>query len=282
MSDIKSYFVSRWGDDGVIMNADFSQLEVIVLAHLSNDVQLAEDILNGLDMHRVRAAQLFGKPEAEVTKEERTIAKAFSFQLQYGSGAKNMAETNGVPVELAKDFIRQYYERYYMVKSWQDDTMIEVEKKAKLIPEHSYSGYPLKESYLQVETGRRYRFKQGDAPSFMQRDGVFTSFKPTEVKNYPVQGTATGDIVPMMLGKVWRWLVTSKYKDDALLINTVHDSIMLDVKKSVAEPVGIHVKKIMESAPQEYRNRFGVYFNLPLKVEVTYGPNWAEEIGEIA
>lgn len=80
MSDIKDMFISRW-KDGVILNADFSQLEVIVLAILSNDTQLKDDILSGKDMHVVRAAELFGISEALVSKKQRKIAKAFAFQL---------------------------------------------------------------------------------------------------------------------------------------------------------------------------------------------------------
>lgn len=80
MSDIKDMFISRW-NEGVILNCDFSQLEVIVLAILSNDSQLKDDIQSGKDMHVVRAAELFGIAEKDVTKKQRKIAKAFAFQL---------------------------------------------------------------------------------------------------------------------------------------------------------------------------------------------------------
>ena len=283
MSKIKECFVSRWGDEGYIMNADFSQLEIIVLAHVTQDKQLADDIQSGLDLHIMRAAELFIKKPSEVTDGERKLAKAFSFQLQYGSGAKNMAEKNNVPINLAKEFIDNYYRRYPDVKAWQNEMENQVQKASYPIVAKSPRGYPIRESKLQSKTGRVYTFTEGDAPEFMQRRGKHTSFKPTEMKNYPIQGTATGDIVPMMLGKVYRWLIASEFHEDALLINTVHDSIMLDIRREVCYDVGVMVKRIMETAPQEYEDRFGERFELPLKVDVTYGPSWAEQphtIGE--
>lgn len=283
MSKIKECFVSRWGERGYIMNADYSQLEIIVLAHMSQDPVLAADLLSGKDLHRIRAAELFKKPEAEITDGERKLAKAFSFQLQYGSGAKNMAEKNNVPVELAKEFIRTYYERYRDVKLWQDRMAERVEAARYLVAERSPKGYPVGKAKMQSHTGRVYTFTEGDAPEFMAVRGKHTSFKPTEVKNYPIQGTATGDIVPMMLGKLHRWLIQSEFADDARLINTVHDSIMLDIRREICYDIGTMVKKVMETAPKEFESRFGTEFQIPLKVDVTFGPSWAEQnetIGE--
>jgi DNA polymerase I-like protein with 3'-5' exonuclease and polymerase domains len=98
------------------------------------------------------------------------------------------------------------------------------------------------------------------------------------VKNYPVQGTATGDIVPMMVGRLYRVLRNNpRLADKALLVNTVHDSVELDVHKSVLNETIEVVRAVLESAPAEIKHTFDYNFPLPLKVGVSYGPNWFEQ-----
>lgn len=278
-SSVKKYFISRY-TDGMIMEVDYSQLEIVVLAHLSQDEQLIQDIKDGIDMHTVRAAEMFRIPESAVTKDQRTLAKRFSFQLQYGSGAKNMAEKNGTTVETAQAFIDAYYRRYPQVKNWQEEVKMEVLSNRTMSTKKTPQGRPAGVSVIQSETGRLYTFTETDAPDWMRRWGTArtnTSFKPTELKNYMVQGTATGDIVPMMLGKVYRWLISSEYADKACLINTVHDSIVLDVQADVCYYIGVELKKILQDAPKYYENIFGYKFTLPLNVEVTCGKNWQDQ-----
>lgn len=276
MSDIRRFFQSRWGTEGKIVEADFSQLEVVYLAHATKDPQLIADILAGIDTHRVRAAELFGIPESSVTNEQRRIAKSFAFALQYGAGPKTMAKNTGTNIELAKGFIRNYYSRYPLVKQWQDRIEAAVHHNSFGTTEKSALGFPVKKSKIQSETGRIYTFKETDAPEFMHERGVYTSFKPTEIKNYPIQGGATGDIVPMVLGAIHRWLVNNSYTDKAKMIATVHDSIVLDIHNSMLYTICYGVKRIMESAPALYKENFGAEFNLPLKIEIKYGPNWAD------
>ena len=124
MSKIKECFVSRH-EDGMIWEMDYAQLEVFGLAVLSKDQQLKDDLKSGIDMHCQNAAKMYGAGYADVKawytdptsaqhklwKERRSVAKVFSFQLQYGSGARNMAESQGVQVKLAENFIAAYYER---------------------------------------------------------------------------------------------------------------------------------------------------------------------------
>lgn len=282
MSEIKTYFVSRYGDKGSIMEADFSQLEVIYLAHITKDVQLIADILSGMDMHTVRAAELFGIPEKAVTKEQRRTAKAFSFMLQYGAGARHMAERTGHKVAIAEQFIHNYYSRYPQVRKWQRGILKLVDKGATPVAKHTPKGYPMSSSTLQSETGRKYTFFTGDAPDWMRLEGRATSFKPTEVKNYPIQGGATGDVVPMVLGEIYRWLVKEDLDDKVKLVATVHDSIVLDMPTNMCYSIGTDLKKIMQRAPEFYEKNFGIKFNLPLFVGITYGPSWGEQRTEIS
>lgn len=277
MSDIKIYFKSRYGARGSIMEADFSQLEVIYLAHITKDAQLIADILSGMDMHTVRAAQLFGIPESMVTPDQRRTAKSFSFMLQYGAGAKHMAERTGHPEYVAQIFIDNYYSRYPDVANWQANILDAVEKSREVTTKHTHAGYPMHKGTIVSETGRRYTFFTGDSPEWMRRRGRPTSFKPTEIKNYPIQGGATGDIVPMILGEVYTWLATTSLNEHVKLVATVHDSIVLDMPTEVCYHIGTDLKKIMEDAPKLYEQTFGIKFDLPLKVGISYGPSWGEQ-----
>lgn len=271
--NIKDCFISRYGDDGVIMEADFSQLEVIHLAHLTKCPRLISDIQSGMDMHTVRAAELFDKPESQVEKGERKVAKVLSFSLQYGAGAKSMAATWNVDVELTTKFIENYYGRYPEIREWQTQQQERVEANKKVTTERTKKGHQKSKSVIGTETGRRYTFWEYDAPKFMVDRGKLTGFNPPEIKNYQVQGGATGDIVPMALGDVYLWLLDQGL-EEAKLVNTVHDSIILDVPRRLAYTIASGVKEIMESSPELYENYFDVEYTLPLKVEVTCGPSW--------
>ena len=276
MSQIRDCFISRY-NNGVIMEADFSQLEVIYLAHICSDQQLIDDLNSGMDLHIVAAAELFGIPESDVTEAQRKVAKAFRFMLQYGAGARHMAEETGHSKKVAQAFIDNYYARYPKVREWQDANIEFCEKNKKVNASKKTSrGYPVSEATILSETGRRYVFSTSDSPQWMADRGVYTSFLPTKIKNYPVQGGATGDIVPMMIGKVHRWLYDQGAIDNVKMIATVHDSIVLDVPTECINWVGEGIKKVMESAPEVYEQTFGIPFNLALKVEVKYGRSWGE------
>src|SRR5690606_12526374 len=141
MSGLKLCFTSRFRN-GQILEADFSQLEVVGLAILSGDPVLKDDILSGRDMRRQRAADLFSKPVSEVTDDERQLAKRLSFQLQYGAGAASMAAKNGIAKELAELFIFQYYDRYKGVKEWQEHVRQSVEDSRVPTGDRTPAGYP--------------------------------------------------------------------------------------------------------------------------------------------
>jgi hypothetical protein len=172
-----------------LVEADFSQLEVIGLAALTQDPQLIEDLRAGRDMHRFFAAQLYNKPEEEVTKAERTLTKRFTFQLQYGGGAQGLAKKNHVSVEIAKRFIETYYGRYYVVKDWQDDNVERVARSRRETGELTPGGEPKGEGQLISPTGRVYVFQEQDPPPGFRSTGA--SFNPPEIKNYPVNLAAS-------------------------------------------------------------------------------------------
>ena len=134
-------------------------------------------------------------------------------------------------------------------------------------------GNPAGVSKMVTETGRIYTFVESDAPDFLK---AATSFSPTKTKNYPVQGFATGDIVPMVLGKIYRHLKSHPASDDnILMINTIHDSLMFDCRtEGHAVTWARQCKEIMEDAPQMLKDIFGIDFDLPLRAGVDIGENW--------
>lgn len=179
MSRIKEAFDSRF-PNGVILNTDLSSAEVIALAILSNDANLIEDILSGRDMHKHFASLLFNITMEQVTKAQRTLVKKFTFALQYGSGAKGLAAKNGTTVEVAQKFIDNYYGRYQGVAKWQAMVAEEVQKSRIMTDRKGKAGYPLGMGQFESVTGRVYTFWEQESK------WGNPSFKPTEMKNYPV------------------------------------------------------------------------------------------------
>jgi len=284
---IKKCIKSRF-ENGMILEADYSQLEVIALAYLSQDSMLIQDIQHGIDLHCMSASFLTGKTYQYIKGRVedgdtewikiRKQAKGPSFQLQYGAGMLSISQNCGITVEEAKKFIRNYYSRYEGVKRWQDNMIEEAKLKRHTTNERTSKGKPAGKAVLQSVTGRAYTFIETDSPDFIQTP-TGTSFSPTQLKNYPVQGLATGDIVPMMVGILYEKFDSS----DCRIINTVHDSILFDVNEDGTDFVKFKAKVIkaeMEKAPEYFNARFNpdVLFTLPLKANVTWGPSWGEQI----
>jgi len=273
--DIRECFGSRFGSSGILMEVDYSQLEIFVLAHLTADEILISDLLSGKDLHIMRAAQLFRVPECDVTKSQRRIAKTLSFQLQYGAGAKSMSVALDILQSICQEFIDLYYARYPKVKVYQDYHIRAIAGLRKPTGNSSPTGFPVGKSTLCTKTGRRYVFNEYDNPFYKVTNGWGepVNFSPTQIKNYPVQGFATGDIVPMVLGEVYHAVVP--YHDTVKLINTVHDSILLDMQDTMVYSIGSLVKQVMEDAPDMLKRVFDIDFNLPLNVEIKVGKTWA-------
>lgn len=283
--NIKSCFISRWGDRGRVIEADFSQLEVIGAAFISGDTNMYEDILKGVDSHSQSASWLNPYSYEEIRKgyldgdkffeKMRKNAKGPRFELQYGAGAKSIAENNNLTQEQAQGFIDQYYGRYAELKAFQDGVIDTVKASRKpserRTPLNKTSGMG---EYVSI-TGRRYRFFEQDAPEWFRKRGTDTSFSPTQCKNYPIQGFATGDVVPEVLGRVFRALINHPVlHDKCLIINTVHDSIIFDCHIDYLDMACALIKELMEDAPSWMQERYGFWIDLPLAVDVEYGISW--------
>ena len=285
MSNVKEAFVSRF-DKGVIMEADFSQLEVVGQAIVTGDKQLRQDLLDGLDMHLVSASWVTGRRYEELkerydngdagVKKARQDAKRPRFELQYGAGAKTIAHNNGWTIDFANDYINRYYARYPRVKWWQENVAKDVETSAKPTGVISNSGEPHKKGFYRSPTGRIYVFNTMESDYKPKWAKSALNFSPTQMKNYPIQGFATGDIVPEVLGGLYRNLAGDR--DRVLLINTIHDSIVFDVNLEHSKPEDVSdlIKKYMEYAPTFMKKRFNVDIDIPLKVDVEWGQSWKD------
>ena len=286
--NIKECFTSRF-PNGYIIESDFSQLEVIGLACLTGDNQLIDDLLEGRDMHCISASFLSGKTYEEIYSKYkagdseyaalRKAAKQPSFQLQYGAGARSMADSCGLKLEVCKQFIDNYYTRYAGVKQWQEDTALAIKQSRIPTGEYTPKGWPQGQSEIVSWTGRRYLFKEYDAPRFLQRDGIMTSFSPTEMKNYPVQGFATGDIVPHMLGVLYRELMTvPSLRHKLLLINTIHDSVLFDCQEEAFDEAIGFIKSVLSTTQERIEKHFNITLPLGFKYSIEYGKTWFDMV----
>lgn len=287
-SRVKQMFVSRFGADGVNIEMDYSQLEVVVQGLLSGDKNLQRDLIAQIDFHCKRVSAKFGVTYEEaldycknetngeiykVWKPRRTGVKEFSFQRAYGAGAPAIAFATGMPLEDVKQLIENEDAMYPGVKKFNEAVMREIERSAEAFrdPERGWKVY--RRGYWQAPTGTMYSFRSYDAQAFLLKTGITDTFMPTEAKNYPIQGTG-GEIVQMVLGVLWRWFVKNdNFGGMAFLVNTVHDCYWADTHKSVTDQVAAGMHKIITAVPQLLKAKFGMDCPVPFPSETEVGPN---------
>lgn len=292
-SEVKKMFVSRFGDEGIMLEADYSQLEVVVQGVLSGDEALCQDLRDKIDFHckRVSAKHQITYEEAldwcknpkhpkfEDGKVERTLCKIFSFQRAYGAGAAKIAFETDMDVEVVKALIAAEEIMYPGVVKFNADVESAVFKSAVPFNALSSDGVTYKtyrKGYYIAPTGTRYAFVSKDAMDWQLKRGIKDSFMPTELKNYPVQGTG-GEFVQAVLGLLWRHFIACDfYGGKAYLVNTVHDCIWVDCHASIVDAVARDIQRIMESIPEFYNARYGMSITVPFPVEVEVGKNMHE------
>jgi DNA polymerase I-like protein with 3'-5' exonuclease and polymerase domains len=264
---IKQIFNSRF-KDGVIIEVDFNQLEVVALAHVTTDLQLIHDISSGADIHSELYKAMFGRYP---TKEERKPFKARTFQLIYGAGAKAIAKQAGCSFDEAKKFVDVFYTRYPSVGKWHKEFSDVADRLGKY--EMNDEGFmdKVKTFIYHTETGRKFAFKEYYSDSDWSTRTY--NFSPTELKNYPVQGLATGDIVPMMLGIIFRQLVG---RDDVKMVNTIHDSLMFDVQHYAVDEFIEEITATLKSTHKYFEEIFKTPLALKLNAGASVGKNWFE------
>ena len=227
----------------IFVDADYSQIELRVLAHISKDKNMVKAFKNDEDIHKQAASKVFEVPMEEVTKEQRTSAKAVNFGIVYGISDFGLAEQLGISRKQAKRYIDQYLEKYSGIKKFMETIVEEAKEK----------GY--------VETlfhRRRY------IPELTSNNYMVRQFGARAAMNTPIQGTAA-DIMKIAMINVFNRLKTEKL--NAKIILQVHDELIIESKMEEAEKVKSILKEEMEKAME---------LKVPLKVEVSEASNWYE------
>ncbi len=239
---IRAAFVPQ-DDDHLLLSADYSQIELRVLAHLSRDEGLVDTFLQGEDVHRRTAALIFGLPPEEVQPDLRDRAKAINFGVIYGMGPQRLARETGISLQEAKDFIAAYFEKYPGIKKFTEE-MVEQARR---------------DGYVTTLLGRRRNLPEIHSSN----RGLQVAAERMAV-NTPIQGSAA-DIIKVAMVNLDRRL--EKEKAPARLLLQVHDELVLETPQSEADAMAALVKEEMENA---------VELVIPLKVDVAFGRNWLE------
>ena len=236
---IKKAFKAQEGN--IFIDADYSQIELRILAHISNDTNMREAFLNEEDIHKQVASKVFNVPLEEVTKEQRTAAKAVNFGIVYGISGFGLAEQLGISRKKAEQYIEQYLDKYKGVKKFMD----EIVEKAK------------EQGYVETLFHRRRYIPELSSNNYMVRQ-----FGARAAMNTPIQGTAA-DIMKIAMIEVNKKLEEEKLS--AKLILQIHDELLIECKIEEKEQVKKILKESMENA---------VKLSIPLEVEVSEASNW--------
>lgn len=292
-SEVKQMFVSRWRDDGVIISSDFTSLEVYGQAILSEDPQLVADLKAGLDMHIKRLSQVekkdydwlveqIKKLEVKEWVNKRKNIKVFSFQRQYGAGAPKISRFLKLPVEVIESWIKADEELYPGVAKWWDAVDQAVRQSRR--PLQKFVQHPLLRTTIQLGEGKYrtfdgkvYTFQEYPAPDFAVRKGIIQNFKPTELKNYPVQGLGAEWMKAAMWIAVRAFYHYRNFDGKALLVSTVHDALYADSRKDVKRKVGVVIHASMLAASDLMEYWFNHTIPVPVPSETTWGPSMYEE-----
>lgn len=272
---LKDHFTSRFGESGVLIEADWSGLEMVVWAFLNKDPMLYKLIKSGEDMHRYVGGRVLGCKPEEITDEQRSKLKPANFTLVYGGTDYNLVTKDGLDPEFAKSVYDNFWNAFPVARLWTDNLMKILDANAYKIDEYTKKGNPRYQSWYQGITGRKFFFKSYDFTDFTVENRIHSKkgFKYAEGMNYKVQSFATADIHMIALGILFRQAM--KHRDKFLLINTVHDSCLIDCKKEYLDFTLQLAKDALESVIDRLDNVFDIKFDLPLKAEFKVGNSWS-------
>lgn len=237
--EMRRFFTAK--DGYLLVDADYSQIELRVLAHISGDEIMKKAFLDGVDIHTVTASQVFNQPIEWVTPDLRSKAKAVNFGIVYGIGAFSLSKDIGVSMTKASEYIRAYLSKYSGIAHYMDKTVAKARH----------------DGYVETMFGRRRYIKELAA-----KNKNLQSFGERVAKNTPIQGTAA-DIIKIAMIRVYNRLRESKL--DAKLILQVHDELIVEAKEDCADKVAALLKEEMENA---------VKLTVPMTVDVNIGKTW--------
>lgn len=238
---IREAFIAPAGS--VIMSADYSQIELRIMAHLSGDASLLRAFAEGEDVHRATAAEIFGVALSDVSSEQRRYAKVINFGLIYGMSAFGLASNLGIERTAAQSYIDKYFSRYPGVARYMSDTRM----KAK------------EQGYVETVFGRRLWLAEINSPNGPRRQGAERA-----AINAPMQGTAA-DLIKLAMISMQKWLEDGNLKSK--IIMQVHDELVLEVPENELALVKNKVPELMAQVAK---------LSVPLIAEVGVGLNWDE------
>ena len=238
--ELRRYFTSD-GSDRVLIDADYSQIELRLLAHLSGDVTMIGSFRDGLDIHTATASQVFGIPKDEVTSEMRRRAKAVNFGIVYGIGSYSLSQDLGISRKSADEYIAGYLATYPKVDEYLKNTV----------------NAAVENGYAETMFGRRRYI-----PELNSTNRNVQAFGKRVAMNSPIQGSAA-DVIKIAMINVERAL--SEAKIDAKLIMQVHDELIIDASRACEKEAAEILKREMENA---------VSLSVPLVADVSTGDTW--------
>ncbi|CAN7451797.1 DNA polymerase I [Acidovorax delafieldii] len=236
---VREAFVAPAGR--VIASADYSQIELRIMAHLSGDHSLLHAFHAGLDVHRATAAEVFGVEVDQVTSEQRRYAKVINFGLIYGMSSFGLAKNLGIETKAAAAYIDKYFQRYPGVKQYMDDTKAAAKSMG----------------YVETVFGRRLYLPEINSPNGPRRAGAERA-----AINAPMQGTAA-DLIKLAMVAVQKELDT--HKPGIQMIMQVHDELVFELPESEVDWLKTHIPRLMAEVAA---------LKVPLLAEVGVGPNW--------
>ena len=237
--EIRKMFVAKEGY--VLVDADYSQIELRVLAHIANDETMINAFRNNEDIHAVTASQVLGIPLEDVTKEQRSSAKAVNFGIVYGIGEFSLAQDLHISVKEAKAYIESYLEKYHGVRHYMES----IKEQAK------------KDGYVKTMLNRIRYIPELKSPNYNIRQ-----FGERVALNTPIQGTAA-DIIKLAMVRVDNRLINEGLKSKLIL--QVHDELIVEAHKDEVDKVKQILSEEMQGAME---------LNVPLKVDMSTGHSW--------
>ena len=240
-SNMRKFFVAGAGN--VLLDADYSQIELRILAHVTGDAHMQEAFLSGADIHRSTAAKIYNIRPEDVTPRLRSSAKAINFGIMYGKGAYSLSKDIGVTVKEADAFLKNYLAAFPSVSGYMDKTIADAKANG----------------YVSTLFGRRRTLPELASTNFNVR-----ASGERMARNTPIQGTAA-DVIKLAMVRVWKRLRDEKMA--SRLILTVHDELIVEAPEAEAEQAARILREEMEGCVQ---------YAVPLSTDVHAGKNWLE------
>lgn len=241
--EIRKAFIPR-NSDYVLMAADYSQIELRIIAEISNDHAMLEAFIAGNDFHKATAAKVYSVPYDEVTAEQRRNAKTVNFSITYGAGATNLSRQLGISRSESTELIKSYFREFAGLKNYMDETV----------------KFARENGYVQTMLGRRRNLRDINS-----RNSLIASNAERVAVNTPIQGTAA-DMIKIAMIDIHREIKNSNLKSRMIL--QVHDELVFDVYKPELEALKIMVSEKMRNAIPNLK--------VPILVEIGIGDNWLE------